>query len=64
MFAKETIEKFCSGAWHSSHENLFVSKLRAGGLSDEQIAVVIEAMETTCNDCWDSESGCQCWNDE
>jgi hypothetical protein len=56
---KKTIEKFCLG----DSSNLFVQKLRDGGLSDEHIAVVINAIKDTCNDCWDSEKGCQCWND-
>ena len=59
----DKVKEFCQDESHTD-ENLFVRKLRAGGLSDEQIVVVIEAMESTCNECWNSRRGCQCWNDE
>jgi hypothetical protein len=35
-----------------------------GGLTDDQIAVVIQAIGEICNHCWDDGAGCQCWNDE
>jgi hypothetical protein len=41
-----------------------VSRLRADGLVDWQIACVIHAIENTCHHCWDAPRGCQCWNDE
>jgi hypothetical protein len=63
MNANERVKEFCQGVSYTN-ENLFVRKLRAGGLSDEQIVVVIEAMGSTCNGCWDDERGCQCRNDE
>lgn len=49
-------------AWRK--EKLFISKLREAELSDFQIEKVLEAIESTCNRCWDSDKGCQCWNDE
>ena len=64
MNANERVKEFCQNVSYGSDENLFVRKLYAGGLSDEQIVIVIEAMESTCNECWDSGRGCQCWNDE
>ena len=49
---------------------LLVKKLRASALplTNKQIAAVLEAIETTCPHCWDTDiSGtkrCHCWNDE
>ena len=45
---------------------LFVRKLRSSDppMTDNQIAVVLEALETTCHSCWNADTGCQCWNDE
>ena len=46
-------------------ETLFVQRLKTSiDLSESQIASLIGIIETTCNECWDSPSGCQCWNDE
>lgn len=39
------------------------AKLKLGGLSDEQIDMVLDAINTTCNVCWRAQVGCQCWND-
>lgn len=61
---KQTILKWCDQVSLSMTENLFIQKLRIGGLSDSMIVSVINALETTCHHCWDSEKGCQCWNDE
>lgn len=44
--------------------SLFVVRLRAQGLSDEHVAGVLLVVDSTCNECWDSDDGCQCWNDE
>ena len=43
---------------------LFVKILRDGGLDNEQIAIVINAVDSTCRECWNQESGCQCNNDD
>lgn len=43
---------------------LLISKLRSSGLESESIEAVLDAIESTCTQCWDSEVGCQCWNDE
>lgn len=47
-----------------SCENRFVEKLRKGGLKDEHIIVVIDALDNTCYHCFDGEHNCQCGNDE
>lgn len=44
--------------------NLFFKKLREGGLSDDQMLVVVNALVSTCNSCWMKEPRCQCDNDE
>ncbi len=33
-------------------------------LTTSEIRKVIEVVETTCNECWDSDSDCNCCNDE
>ncbi len=63
MNANEKVKEFCQRKSFTD-ENLFVRKLRLGGLYDEQIVVVIDALDSTCKECFDSERGCQCWNDE
>ena len=63
MSVSEEVKDFCQSVSYND-ENLFVRKLRSGGLSDEQIAIVIKAIESTCRKCWDGESGCKCWKDE
>lgn len=60
--AKDRIIEFCM-ATSLVPENLFVKKLRAGGLTDEQIVVVISALQTTCDDCLDGPNGCTCMAD-
>ena len=65
MNAKDKVKEFCyevSGA--VDRDNLFVKKLRSGGLKDEQIVIVIDALDKTCHHCFDGDMGCQCWNDE
>ena len=63
MNADERIAKFCQEKSYTD-ENLFVHKLRINGLSDEQIAIVLDAIQSTCNVCWNSGTNCRCWNDE
>lgn len=60
MTPEEVIKEFNG----SGEDRLFVEKLRAAGLNNVQIAAVIKALETTCQECWDNENGCHCWNDE
>jgi len=50
--------------WRKDTPVLFVRKLHELDLSVEQIADVLKAVDTTCHECWDWKSGCQCWNDE
>lgn len=45
-------------------DSLFVERLRVLGLDDQQISSVTHCINETCNECWDAESNCQCWNDE
>jgi len=33
-------------------------------LNKDQIMAVINAIQTTCNHCWNAPKGCHCWNDE
>ncbi len=54
--------------WSQNHaqrdEALLVAKLRYKGLTDKHIAIVLDAIDHTCNHCWDGLNRCQCWNDE
>jgi len=43
-------------------DTLFIKKLREANLSDEQILFVIDAIESTCNLCWDG-NGTECNDD-
>jgi len=43
--------------------NLFSRRLLAK-LTREQVLYVWEILDETCHNCWDADSGCQCWNDE
>ena len=50
---------------HSGRDNsVFVDRLVIGGLTDEQIVMVLQVLESVCHECWDDDLGCQCWNDE
>jgi len=44
--------------------DLLTEKLIAIGLDKDEILLVRAAIETTCNECWDAEEGCRCWDDE
>ena len=63
MNTTDKIRRFC---YENSfkEENLFVEKLRLAGLTNCEITTVIDAMETTCHHCWDSDKSCQCENDD
>lgn len=43
---------------------LFVSRLRSSGMSEEQIAEVILAMDDLCKHCFGADSGCHCTNED
>jgi hypothetical protein len=50
---------------HSYSDNSeFVDKLAKIGLTKTQTLAVLNAIDNTCNNCWDADSGCQCWRDE
>jgi hypothetical protein len=42
---------------------LFVKKLKEV-LSDAQIAAVLQAIDSTCNYCWNSGKNCYCMRDD
>ena len=54
-------------AWCKKHswvgENLFVGKLKSAGFTADQIVTVLEAIDSTCQGCWNDSPTCQCWND-
>ena len=53
--------------WKDDNANiapLFISRLQRAGFNGAQIEAVLQIVENTCTHCWDSDSGCQCWNDE
>lgn len=44
---------------------LFIAKLEHSGLLNHlAIAMVIEALESTCTECFNAESGCQCYKEQ
>ncbi len=43
-------------------EPVLVRKLRKISLSDEQLMLVLKAIDTTCHECWDGKANCQCKN--
>jgi len=59
----DKIKEWCSDVSYSCVDNLFITKLRAGGLTNEQIERVIDALDCTCAHCFDGDADCQCWND-
>lgn len=44
--------------------SLFVEKLYEAGFSSPEIKLILDAIDSTCNYCWDSEDICYCMNDE
>lgn len=44
----------------SCEENLFIRELRAKGLSDEQILVVLKQLDATCLYCFNGDKNCFC----
>lgn len=64
MTAPETIRRF-NEENHRTEDVLFVRLLRAKGMTDEQIAGVIEAVWEVCPDCYDGiASKCYCMADD
>lgn len=62
--AQDIIREFNDAYSFGGVDCELVAKLRKGGLNDDQIAVAIEAVETTCWSCHNGPADCQCWNDE
>jgi len=61
---EEEILAWCRGVSHKNCENRFVRELRRNGFDTKQVHVVISALESVCNECFDESPTCQCWNDE
>lgn len=61
--SESTVEEF-NRSHGGDQDCVLVAKLRATGLTTDQIAKAIVAIEDTCPQCWNGNSGCQCWNDE
>ena len=59
----KTIKEWCDDCGHYQ-EPLLVKKLRENGFDDDQILKILDVYDTTCQHCHDSDSDCQCWNDE
>lgn len=43
---------------------LFERLLTERGLTAEQVAIVLQALEEVCDKCRNGDINCQCWNDE
>lgn len=54
--------------WNRKHaykdNSRFVDRLIISGFSTEQIITILQTVESVCHECWDSDSDCQCWNNE
>lgn len=59
----DKIKQWCADVSYSGDDNLFITRLRSKGLNDKQIEGVIDALDSTCKECFDGDSKCQCWND-
>lgn len=65
MTSKEIIAEFNQRHIHTrSRDCEFIQKLQAADLTDDQIALCIQAMDETCPSCRDSDNSCHCNNDE
>lgn len=55
-------------SWNLQHgdrkQSVFTIKLEKAGLNPAQICAVLDAVDTTCRYCWDSDYPCYCMNDE
>lgn len=55
-------------AWNKertfTNNSLFTETLQGHGFNYEQIIAILETIDEVCHECWDSPTGCQCWNDE
>ena len=64
MTNQERILKFNNEHGYGRDKDLlFIKKLRYK-LTGEQIAFVLDVIETTCKHCYDSDEYCSCWNDQ
>lgn len=69
MNEKERIKKWCQDNSYKDN-NLFIDQLRQNELTDKQIIVVLNALENTCQYCFnrpiENDDGlvCRCSNDE
>ena len=45
------------------HEPLLVHRLR-GRFGDADISFILDVIIGICHECWDSDRGCYCWNDD
>jgi len=59
----EEIRRWCQDYAHRD-TCLLVEKLRAEFFNDEAVVSILEIINSTCSQCWDGDSSCQCWNDE
>jgi hypothetical protein len=59
--SKDACEEFYC---YAGGPGLFVKRLKANGLSDEQVEAVLICIQATCRHCWDDGPGCVCtWDD-
>jgi hypothetical protein len=43
---------------------LFIRRLKKAGFTEEQVLKIVTELEKICPECFDSDCGCPCWNDE
>jgi len=63
MKAEDRIKSWCEDWGHYGREPLLVKRMREKNLTNENIADVLEIIGNTCMECYDSKSGCRCWDD-
>ena len=61
--AKKIIRTWNGNYLPFAKDTLFVKKLKIL-MPALLVAEVLLLIDNTCNDCWDSDSNCQCWNDK
>lgn len=63
MAAEDTIREWSQERAYKD-ECGFVVRLRACGFADEQIVLVLSAVDEFCHHCWDQPAGCFCDYDD
>ena len=61
---EKELKEFLSLEFGFKRDPMLVSRLRKANFRPDQILEIMRIVLDTCHHCFDSERGCQCWNDE